>query len=184
MFRHILAVSGRLFTDPRSRVKVALLILLFAVIPVTEMLAVRLFSGIITDGPGQFVENPRRVVWQIVVFFLALGATRSAHQAPCGSGSDCEISLSEPAVGSLWLCSAFGMGPLRRRGRGGRGSRCRCTSGWDPVRRRRSACPCRRAAPHGRRRTIDHRMEGVVGTELRIRGDVAEYVIRFLSEVG
>ena len=79
MFRHILAVSGRLFTDPRSRAKVALLILLFAVIPVTEMLAVRLFSGIITDGPGQFVENPRRVVWQIVVFFIALGATRSAH---------------------------------------------------------------------------------------------------------
>ena len=79
MLRHILAVSGQLFTDGRSRVKVTLLVLLFAVIPITEMLAVRLFSGIITDGPGQFAENPRPVVWQIVVFFLALGATRSAH---------------------------------------------------------------------------------------------------------
>ena len=53
----------------------ALLILLFAVIPVTEMLAVRLFSGIITDGPGQFAEDPRRVLGQIVVFFIALAAT-------------------------------------------------------------------------------------------------------------
>ncbi|MBK7822640.1 MAG: hypothetical protein IPJ61_16645 [Tessaracoccus sp.] len=57
----------------------SLLVLLFAVIPITEMLAVRLFSGIITDGPGQFAANPLRVVWQIVVFFLALAVTRSAH---------------------------------------------------------------------------------------------------------
>jgi hypothetical protein len=68
-----------LFTDPRSRVKVVLLVLLFALIPITEMLAVRLFSGIITDGPGQFAEDPRRVLGQIVVFFIALAATRSAH---------------------------------------------------------------------------------------------------------
>ncbi|MFT3887835.1 MAG: hypothetical protein QM713_06700 [Arachnia sp.] len=79
MFKHVLDVSGRLFTDTRSRVKVASLILLFSVIPITEMLAVRLFSGIITDGPHQFALDRGRVVWQIVIFFLALGATRSAH---------------------------------------------------------------------------------------------------------
>lgn len=79
MIRHVLKISGQLFTETRSRVRVALLILLFASIPITEMLAVRLFSGIITGGRALYAENPSRVIWQIVIFFLALGTTRAAH---------------------------------------------------------------------------------------------------------
>jgi hypothetical protein len=80
VFRELFAEFGKLFSNRSSRTQVTGLILVLALVPLLEMLAIRLFSGIITQ-PELFTEDSGRLALQIAGFFAALAATRGAHHA-------------------------------------------------------------------------------------------------------
>jgi hypothetical protein len=79
MLAHLLAAFRRLFTSRRSRVVVGLLIVVTAVLPVAEMLVLRLFSSLIIDGPETFAKDADGAILKIGIFFLAFGVTRVVH---------------------------------------------------------------------------------------------------------
>jgi hypothetical protein len=76
---HLHAAFRQLFTTPRSRVAVGLLILVTAAVPVAEMLVLNLFSELIVYGPEIFTQNPTAAIREIAVFFLAFGITRAIY---------------------------------------------------------------------------------------------------------
>ena len=79
MLAHLLAAFRRLFTTPRSRAAVGLLIVVTATLPVSEMLVLRLFSSLIINGPASFTKDASAALWKISIFFFAFGITRGAH---------------------------------------------------------------------------------------------------------
>lgn len=80
MLTDVVDEFGALFSDRTSRLRVSGLVLVLALVPLLEMLAIRLFSGIITE-PDAFRQDPGRVSLHVGGFFLALAATRGAHHA-------------------------------------------------------------------------------------------------------
>ncbi|MBR7742081.1 hypothetical protein KC207_02075 [Phycicoccus sp. BSK3Z-2] len=80
MLRAVLAEFGELFSDRPSRLRVSGLVLVLASVPLLEMLAIRLFSGMVTD-PRLLTESRTALVLQAGGFFAALAGTRGAHHA-------------------------------------------------------------------------------------------------------
>ncbi len=79
MVRHLAGAFGQLFVDRRSRLAVALLIVVVAAVPAAEMVAAGFFSRLITHGPEHFRTDPGMVLLQVAAFFLAFAVTRAAH---------------------------------------------------------------------------------------------------------
>lgn len=79
MVRHLIGAFGQLFVDRRSRLSVAVLIIVVAAVPAAEMLAAALFSGLITEGPQRYRVDPGGVLLQVGAFFGAFALTRAAH---------------------------------------------------------------------------------------------------------
>jgi hypothetical protein len=79
MFRHLVASFRNLFSTRRSRVAVASLILVTAIVPLSEMALLHLFSSLILDGPRSFSADPGSVFLTVGLFFLAFGVTRVMH---------------------------------------------------------------------------------------------------------
>jgi hypothetical protein len=79
MVRHLAGTFTRLFVDRRSRLAVALLILVIATVPAAEMLAAHLFSGLIIEGPRVYRDDPSAVLLPALGFFGAFVLTRGAH---------------------------------------------------------------------------------------------------------
>lgn len=76
MVSHLLSAFRTLFTTRRGRVAVGTLVVVMAAVPVAEMLVIRMFSTLITDGPDMLDEDRAGVITAIVVFFAAMAATR------------------------------------------------------------------------------------------------------------
>lgn len=79
MFRQLLATFKSLFTTAGGRAVVIGMILLIALVPVAELLVIRMFSHLITSGQKSFAEDPGHVYRQAVIFFILFALTRALH---------------------------------------------------------------------------------------------------------
>ena len=79
MVRHLVRAFGELFVDRRSRLAVVALVVVVAAVPAAEMLAARLFSELIMNGPEMYRTDPGGVVLRVSGFFVAFALTRGAH---------------------------------------------------------------------------------------------------------
>lgn len=79
MLGHLVQALRRLFRSRGARIEVALLVLVMAAVPVVELLVVRIFSNLAIDGPDRWRSEDPRLLWQVVVFFLAMAGARGLH---------------------------------------------------------------------------------------------------------
>ncbi len=79
MFRQLLATFRSLFTTVGAKIAVIAMILLIALVPVAELLVIRMFSHLITRGQKIYAEDPSRVYQQAAIFFLLFAVTRGIH---------------------------------------------------------------------------------------------------------
>ncbi|MET3961487.1 hypothetical protein ABIE44_001421 [Marmoricola sp. OAE513] len=79
MFRDFSRAFAELFTARSSRWEISGLLLLLAMLPVSELVVTRMFSHLILSGPAQYREDPDRVVLHGSIFFVAYGLSRALH---------------------------------------------------------------------------------------------------------
>lgn len=79
MFRQLYLTFKSLFTTTGGRVVVIGMILLIALVPVAELLVIRMFSHLITSGQEIYAEDPNRIYRQAVLFFVLFALTRALH---------------------------------------------------------------------------------------------------------
>lgn len=79
MFRDFFSAFADLFTARRSRLEVSGLLLTLAMLPVSELLVMRMFSHLILDGPERYRSDPDGVAVSAAVFFGAFALSRAIH---------------------------------------------------------------------------------------------------------
>jgi hypothetical protein len=79
MFGDLVSAFRGLFTEPRSRVAVLVLLLTMAAIPVAELGVIRTFSKLIIAGPTEYRTDRAAVISSAAVFFVGFGVTRALH---------------------------------------------------------------------------------------------------------
>lgn len=79
MIRDLSAAFRELFTTGRSRWAAAALVLLMAGLPIAEILVLRLFAALITDGGARLDDDPGGVARDVAIFLGAFVAARAAH---------------------------------------------------------------------------------------------------------
>lgn len=79
MFRQLFLTFKSLFTTAGGRAVVIGMILLIALVPVAELLVIRMFSHLITSGQRIYAEDPDRIYRQAALFFVLFAVTRALH---------------------------------------------------------------------------------------------------------
>ncbi len=79
MIKQLFQAFRLLFPAKRYGGLIIALILLSAIVPVSEMLVARMFSRIIIDGSATFQSDPGTLYVQVAVFFGAFAVTRTIH---------------------------------------------------------------------------------------------------------
>jgi hypothetical protein len=79
VFRQLLATFKSLFTTAGAKTAVVAMILLIALVPVAELMVIRMFSHLITTGQKIYAEDPSKVYKQAVLFFVLFAVTRAVH---------------------------------------------------------------------------------------------------------
>lgn len=79
MLRHLLQALRRLFPSRAGKVEVAVLVVVMAMVPVVEMLVIRLFSDLVIEGPQRLREHDSSLTLTIVLLFAAMAGARALH---------------------------------------------------------------------------------------------------------
>jgi len=79
VFRQLFLTFKSLFTTAGGRAVVIAMILLIALVPVAELMVIRMFSHLITSGQKSFAEDPGHVYQQAAIFFVLFALTRALH---------------------------------------------------------------------------------------------------------
>ena len=79
MIKQLLNAYRLLFPSRRYGSAIAGLIVFTAIVPVSEMLVARIFSGILTNGKELYQADPGKLVEHILIFFGAFAVTRTIH---------------------------------------------------------------------------------------------------------
>lgn len=79
MYRDFYRAFRDLFRAPRSRGEISALLLVMALLPVSELAVTHLFSQLILRGAEQYQQDPSGVVVSGAFFFAAFAASRALH---------------------------------------------------------------------------------------------------------
>ncbi|KQT94495.1 hypothetical protein ASG49_06405 [Marmoricola sp. Leaf446] len=79
MFRDLLGAFTGLFTERRSRLEVAALLLTMAMLPVTELLVTRMFSQLVLHGAERLETGRTALLLAGAGFFAAFALSRALH---------------------------------------------------------------------------------------------------------
>lgn len=79
MFADFWRSFTELFSARRSRWEIAGLLTLLAVIPISELLVMRMFATLILESEQEFSEDARALVTGVVIFFAAFAVSRALH---------------------------------------------------------------------------------------------------------
>ncbi len=79
MFRQLVSTFRSLFTTAGAKTAIIGMILLIALVPVAELLVIKMFSHLITSGTKIYAEDPGHVYKQAVLFFILFAVTRAVH---------------------------------------------------------------------------------------------------------
>lgn len=80
MFQDFRKAFGELFSTGRGRAEVSGLLVLMALLPVSELVVTRMFSHLILHDPtGKFEREPHAVIRSGIIFFIAFGLSRALH---------------------------------------------------------------------------------------------------------
>ncbi|RZI89396.1 MAG: hypothetical protein EOO67_12110, partial [Microbacterium sp.] len=79
MYRDFFRAFTELFSARRSRGEISALLLVMALLPVSELVVTHMFSHLILRGAKQYDEDPHGVLVSGAVFFLAFAMSRALH---------------------------------------------------------------------------------------------------------
>lgn len=79
MYRDFFRAFTELFSARRSRGEISALLLVMALLPVSELVVTHMFSHLILRGAQKYDEDPNGVLVSGAVFFLAFGLSRALH---------------------------------------------------------------------------------------------------------
>jgi hypothetical protein len=80
LFKDFRKAFGELFSTGRGRTEVSGLLLLMALLPVSELVVTRMFSHLILRDPtGKFEREPHAVIRSGLIFFVAFALSRALH---------------------------------------------------------------------------------------------------------
>ncbi|MCX6395597.1 MAG: hypothetical protein NTV23_03855 [Propionibacteriales bacterium] len=79
MYRDFFRAFTDLFSARRSRGEIAALLLVMALLPVSELVVTHMFSRLILAGAKQYDEDPRGVLVSGAIFFAAFALSRALH---------------------------------------------------------------------------------------------------------